>query len=278
MKLVKSSLIVASMLLTSLNASSVVATVNGKNITQEDASMFVQVSAPQSTFESLNNAQKKMVVERLVERELFIEAAKKEGVEKKPEFAEHLAKIKDEILVNLWMQDQMNNTIVSNSEAKDFYDKNKEKYKVPQKAKAKHILVKTEDEAKKIISELKALKGEALKKKFVELAKSKSVGPSKVNGGDLGEFSAKQMVPEFSKATFALKDGTITTAPVKTQFGFHVIYLEKLIPESTIKFDDVKENIIQQLKQQQFNTKITEVSKELKSKAKITIVDLNKTK
>jgi len=278
MKLVKSSLIVASMLLTSLSASSVVATVNGKNITQEDANMFVQVSAPQSTFESLNNAQKKMVVERLVERELFIAAAKKEGIEKKPEFAEHLAKIKDEILINLWMQEQMNNTIVSNSEAKDFYTKNKAKYKTPQKAKAKHILVKTEDEAKKIISELKALKGEALKKKFIELAKSKSVGPSKVNGGDLGEFSAAQMVPEFSKATFALKDGTITTAPVKTQFGFHIIYLEKLIPESTVKFDDVKENIIQQLKQQQFNTKVTEVSKELKSKAKISIVDLNKTK
>ncbi|MEA2027424.1 MAG: peptidylprolyl isomerase [Campylobacterota bacterium] len=278
MKLVKSSLIVASMLLTSLSASSVVATVNGKNITQEDANMFVQVSAPQSTFESLTNAQKKMVVERLVERELFIAAAKKEGIEKKPEFAEHLAKIKDEILINLWMQEQMNNTIVSNSEAKDFYTKNNAKYKTPQKAKAKHILVKTEDEAKKIIAQMKALKGEELKKKFVELAKSKSVGPSKVNGGDLGEFSGAQMVPEFSKATFALKDGTITTAPVKTQFGFHIIYLEKLIAESTVKFDDVKENIIQQLKQQQFNTKVTEVSKELKSKAKISIVDLNKTK
>jgi len=278
MKMIKSSLLVASMVLTTLSASDVVAKVNGKSITKEDANMFIQASAPQSSFADLDLKQKTMVVERLVERELFIEAAKKEGIEKNPEYAENLAKIKDELLINLWMKAQMDNTIVSNSEAKDFYDKNKDQYKTPQKAKARHILLKSEEEAKKIIDELKALKGDDLAKKFVELAKSKSVGPSKVNGGDLGEFSAEQMVPEFSKATFALKDGEITTTAVKTQFGYHVIYLEKMVAESTLEFDGVKDKIIQHLKQQQFNTKVTEVAKELKTKAKIDISDLNKTK
>lgn len=278
MKMIKSSLLVASMVLSTLSASDVVATVNGKSITNDDANMFVQASAPQNTFETLSDEHKKMVVDRLVERQLFIEAAQKEGIAKSPEYAENLAKIKEELLINLWMKAQMDNTIVSNSEAKDFYDKNKAQYKVPQKAKARHILIKTEDEAKKIIDELKALKDKALETKFIELAKTKSVGPSKVNGGDLGEFVAAQMVPEFSKATFALKDGSITMAPVKTQFGYHVIYVEKINPEATVAFDEVKDKIIQQLKQQQFNTKVTEVAKELKSKAEISIVDLNKTK
>jgi len=276
--MIKSSLLVASLVMTTLSANDLLATVNGKKITQEDADIFVQASAPQSTFTTLSDKQKKMVVERLVERELFVEAAKKEGAEKNPEYAQNLEKIKEELLINVWMKEQMDNTIVSNSEAKDFYEKNKAKYKVAQKAKARHILVKEEKEAQKIIDELKTLKGKDLEKKFIELAKAKSVGPSKVSGGDLGEFSAEQMVPAFSKATFALKDGSITTKPVKTQFGYHVVYLEKLTPESTLKFDDVKDKIIQLLKQQQFNTKIGEVAKELKSKAKITINDLNKTK
>ncbi|KIM12973.1 MAG: peptidylprolyl isomerase [Sulfurovum sp. FS08-3] len=278
MKMIKKSVLVASILLSSLSANDVIATVNGKKITDGDADMLIQVSAPQSSFAQLTDEQKKMVVDRLVERELFIEAAKKEGVEKKPEFSENLEKIKEELLINLWMKDQMDNTIVSNSEAKDFYDKNKNEYKTPQKAKARHILVEEESEAKKIIDELKNLKGKELETKFIELAKTKSVGPSKTNGGDLGEFSAEQMVPEFSKATFELQDGTISMTPVKTQFGYHVIYVEKITPQADMSFDDVKDKIINHLKQGQFNERVTEVAKELKAKAQITIVDLNKTK
>jgi len=109
-------------------------------------------------------------------------------------------------------------------------------------AHARHILVKTEEEAKKIIEALKGLKGEALKKKFIELAKSKSTGPSGPQGGDLGTFTKGQMVPEFSKAVWALKPGEITTAPVKTQFGYHVIYLEDKKEAQPTPYEKVKEN------------------------------------
>ncbi len=77
------------------------------------------------------------------------------------------------------------------------------------------------------------------------------------------------MVPEFDKAVFALKKGKITLVPVKTQFGFHVIYLEDTKEASRVSFDVVKEKIVQALKQQQFQQKLSEVAKELKSKAKI---------
>ena len=278
MRIIKSSLLIASLALSSLSASNVIATVNGKSITKSDADIFLKASSSPDTFDSVSNEHKSLIIDRLIERILFIEAAKKDGVEKNPLYTENLEKLKDELLINLWMKEQMANAIVSNSEAKDFFDKNKEKFSNPPKAKASHILVKSEDEAKAIIKELEALKGDELKAKFIELAKSKSTGPSGANGGDLGEFSSEQMVPEFSKATFALKDGEITKSPVKTQFGYHIIYLEKLTPKSDMDFDTVKESIVNSLKQQQFTTKLTEVANELRNKSKITIIDLNSTK
>jgi parvulin-like peptidyl-prolyl isomerase len=278
MKIVKNSLLIASFALSTLSANNIIATVNGKKITKDDANMFLKASSSSNTFDTISNENKHLIIDRLIERILFIEAGKKEGIEKKPIYKENLEKLKDELLINLWMKQQMDNAIVSNSEAKDYYNKNKKKFLTPQKAKASHILVKTEDEAKAIIKELESLKGDELKAKFIELAKSKSIGPSGVNGGDLGEFTAEQMVSEFSKATFALKDGEITKKPVKTQFGYHIIYLEKLIPENQMDFNNVKESIINILKQQQFTKKLTEVANELRNKSKIIIMDFNSTK
>ena len=105
------------------------------------------------------------------------------------------------------------------------------------------------------------------------MAKSKSTGPTGPKGGDLGEFAKGQMVPEFDAAVFKLKEGEITMIPVKTQFGYHVIFLEKSNPESVVPYEQVKDRIIQTLKQKQFQTKLAEVAKELKSKAKISYAD-----
>ncbi|MCK5535221.1 MAG: peptidyl-prolyl cis-trans isomerase [Bacteroidales bacterium] len=164
---------------------------------------------------------------------------------------------------------QLEKSIVSDSEAKEFYEKNKDKFKQAESVQAKHILLKEEKDANAIIKDLKSLKGDALKAKFIELAKSKSTGPSGPKGGDLGTFTKGQMVPEFSKAVWELKEGSITLKPVKTQFGYHVILLEKKNAAKAVAYDKVKEKIILSLKQKQFSGKISEMAKELKSKAKI---------
>ncbi len=134
---------------------------------------------------------------------------------------------------------------------------------------ARHILVKDEKEAQAIIDSLKSLKGDALKTKFIEVAQTKSTGPSGPKGGDLGTFAKGQMVPEFSDAAWALEVGQITTKPVKTQFGYHVIFLEEKTPAKPVSYDEVKDKILTMLKQQQFTAKVGEIAKELKSKAKI---------
>jgi len=269
LKLAKTSLFTVAMMATALTASDILVTVNGKNITKQDAEAFVTASAPQAQFAKLDKSQQDMVVDRLVEKRLFTELAEKEGIEKKPEFQRNMDKIKEELLVNMWMKEQMDNVVVSDSEAKEFYDKNLDKFKEKATVHARHILVKDEKEAQAITDELKTLKGEALKTKFIELAKTKSTGPSGPKGGDLGSFTKGQMVPEFSKAVWNLKVGEVTSKPVKTQFGYHIIYLEDKKEASSVPYEQVKEKIVTSLKQQQFAKKIEEVAKELKSKAKI---------
>ncbi len=269
LKLAKTSLFAVAVMATSVVASDILVTVNGKNITKQDAQAFVTASAPQANFIELAPAEKKMVIDRLVEKVLFTELAAQEGIDKKPEFKRNMEKIKDELLVNMWMKAQMDNAIVSDSEAKAFYEKNAAKFMEKASMHARHILVETEQDAQDIINTLKSLKGEVLKAKFIELAKAKSTGPSSKDGGDLGTFAKGQMVPEFSKAVWALENGQITTTPVKTQFGYHVIYLETKTAEKPTPYENVKNKIITSLKQQQFSVKITEIAKELKSKAKI---------
>ena len=269
LKLAKTSLLAVAVMATSVVASDVLATVNGKNITKQDAEQFVAAASPQAHFSQLDAAQKNMIKQRLIEKVLFTELAKKEGIENTPEFKAAIEKIKEELLVNVWMKKQLDATLVSDSEAKEFYEKNKDKFKQPESVTASHILVKTEDEAKAIINELKPLKGAELKEKFVALAKAKSTGPSGPKGGSLGTFTKGQMVPEFAKAVWALKDGTITLEAVKTQFGYHIIYLEKKNAPVALPYEAVKDKIIASLKQKQFAVKVAEVAKELKSKAKI---------
>ena len=120
-----------------------------------------------------------------------------------------------------------------------------------------------------MIKELK--KAKDVKAKFIELAKKKSTGPSAANGGDLGWFDAKRMVKPFSDAAFKLKKGSFTTTPVKTQFGYHVIYLEDKKAAGNVSFEQAKPNIEQTLKVQKFQKEIKETAKKLTAKADIKI-------
>ncbi|HWQ40798.1 MAG TPA: peptidylprolyl isomerase [Desulfosporosinus sp.] len=109
----------------------------------------------------------------------------------------------------------------SDADVKAFFDKNKDNYSQPESVTAHHILLKTEDEAKAIIAQLKAGAD------FIQLAKDKSIEPgAKESGGDLQTFTKGKMVPEFETAAFAQKVGTISEVPVKTEFGYHVIRID----------------------------------------------------
>jgi len=125
--------------------------------------------------------------------------------------------------------------------------------------------VEKESEAKDIIAKLKKDP-----KAFEKLAKEKSKDPgSKANGGDLGWFDVRSMVPEFSAAVTKLEKGKTTTEPVKTQFGYHVIQLEDSRPMQAPPFEQVKTGLTQQVQQQELKKMLDDI----KAKAKIDIVE-----
>jgi len=125
---------------------------------------------------------------------------------------------------------------------KEAYEAFVKDYKGEEEVRASHILVKTEQEAKDILTQLE--KGGD----FAKLAKEKSIDPSKDrNGGDLGFFSKEQMVKEFAEAAFAMKKGETVKAPVKTQFGWHVIRVTDRRAGAAPKFDEVKDQLRQKL-------------------------------
>ncbi len=163
---------------------------------------------------------------------------------------------------------------IPEKESQEFYKAHPEYFKVPEQAKASHILIKLEPNAdetkrsaalKKIKEVQKELKnGET----FASLAQKYSEGPTNVKGGDLGYFSRGQMVKPFEDAAFALKPGE-TSEIVETSFGLHLIQLTDKKPEGTLDYKEVKEKISQHLKQKRMKQDVTTYIQDLKSKAKI---------
>ncbi len=168
----------------------------------------------------------------LVERKLLIQDALKSGIENTEDYKKKLNALKKELALTLWMEQEAKKieSSTTQKDLKEFYENNKNNFKTPPQLKARHILVKTKEEAEAIIKSLESSKD--VKSDFIKLAQEKSIGPSGKSGGDLGWFPLDRMVPEFSEAADRLKKGEFTKEPVKTQFGYHVIYLEDKKGES----------------------------------------------
>jgi len=252
-----------------LVASEVVATVNGIDITQKELNEFVVAQLPGANFSLLTYQQQQNVINKLIDSKLFLEDAKRIHIDKSPAFIEALKKEKEKLMLDFWMKKRVEEIAISDREAKIYYKNNQKKFNRPASVKVRHILLTTQEEARAIIRELEASRN--LKKKFIELAKSNSTGPSAVNGGELDWFIKEQMVPEFSEAAFALNVGEITHYPVKTQFGYHVIYLEKKHHAGSIPFKSVKSDIIKVLRSLKFKVKLEKLSKKMKKTAKISV-------
>lgn len=244
------------------------ATVDGEKITDADLKVIARAIPGFQGLDQLNDDQIKQLVDQAVERALLVKEAKKSGIQKDSKFTELLEKLKNDLSLELWMKKEFEAIKISDKEIEKFYNDNKDKFVQPAAVKAKHILVATEDEAKAIISDLDKVK-DNLMDKFAEMAKTKSTGPSGASGGELGWFDAKQMVKPFSDAAFGLSKGTYTKTPVKTQFGYHVIYVEDKKDGESVALDKVKPNIEQNLKMQVFQKSVKDKALTLKKDAKI---------
>ena len=217
----------------------VLAKVNGEVITQADIDLFYQALPDQIKQIPIEQVQNQ-ILDRLIDQQLISREAKKAGFDKRPDIMRKLAYEKIKILNESYLANVLEKEVTP-ERVLETYNRSIALEKKREEVKARHILVKTEAEALDII---KALKSGA---DFISLAKERSTGPSGKNGGDLGFFTADQMVPAFSKAAYALRKGETSDKPVQTQFGWHVIKVEDKRLAGARPFEELEPLIREQL-------------------------------
>ena len=189
----------------------VAAVINGEQITVAEVKELYeenpQIKA-QVPFEEFYSR----ALDVIVNSKLALQAATKANIQATPEYQKELATVQDELARKVYIDKQVA-ARVTDEAVKSFYDNYVSEFKSAKEVKAKHILVDTEDMAKEIIAKLDK------KAKFDDLAKEYSKDQA-----DLGYFTADMMVPEFSEAAFAMEKGSYSKEPVKTEFGYHVIW------------------------------------------------------
>jgi len=260
--------VVASLALSSslfAQTNKVYAVVNGENITASD--IAVALRDPRIKFDTLQEVQKKQVLDNIIEQKLLAQKAFKSGIVKSAEFKKELEKVKQNLAYQIWIRDLSKTVEVTDKEVKAHYSKNKAKYITPLELKASHILVKTEKEANEIIKKLSNSKDKKIS--FTKMAKEKSTGPSGSNGGELGWFTKDKMLPEFSAAAEKLKVGEVSKKAVQTQYGFHVIYLDDKKTSTSLSYEKIKSQLKQELLQTIFVQKVQKIAADLKKKSKI---------
>ncbi len=239
----------------------VVATVNGADIYYSELLEAQRAMGGQAQAMPLNVIQG-LLVNSIADRKLVAATARMEGVHKTDEFKKRMQSIEEHVLQRQYLMDYADKA-VTDEKVKVKYDEMVKSFNPEKQVHARHILLKTEDEAKAVIKELE---GGA---DFAELAKTKSTGPSGPNGGDLGFFGAGQMVPEFELAAFDLKEGGFSKKPVKTQFGYHVIKAEAFRVSEPPKLEEVADKIKGDLA----NDAVTSYIEGLRKKAEIKMFD-----
>jgi len=218
------------------------ATVNGKPITQQEYDTFVR----EHTKGNSGKIDQKQVLNEMITRELVYQDALKQGLDKDPDVLKKLEEMKLNLILGAALEKVMSKAAITDAELKKMYDSKVADFNVKE-YKARHILLKSKEEAEKVITELD------MGADFADLAKKKSTGPSGKSGGDLGWFAPQQMVPEFSAAVTKLEKGKYTKQPVQTKFGWHVIKLEDTRQAEPPKFEAVKPQLHKLAQQQRVN-------------------------
>ena len=213
-----------------------IANVAGNPIYQAEVDDMVAAYAQRG--QNYDNPQgRAALLDQLINKKLLLLDAQKNLLEHNAAFKAELAKVKEEMLANFNLQKAIESVTVTDADAENYYNENKAQFVKGESVSASHILVDSEDKAKEIMAKIEA--GEV---SFEDAARENSSCPSSENGGNLGEFTKGQMVPEFDEAVFAMGVGEIA-GPVKTQFGYHLIKLNAKNEAKVYDFEEIKDQL-----------------------------------
>lgn len=238
----------------------VLAVVAGEEITEAEFNTFLR-NAPKEQQAYASNPQfRQQFLEQLISLYTFAKMGEEEKLDETEEFAKIMQNARRDILAQMAMAETLKGVTVSEEEAKENYEANKEQFVKGETINAKHILTDSEEKCSGILESI--VSGE---KEFEEAAKEHSTCPSSERGGDLGEFGRGQMVKEFDDAAFAAEPGHIA-GPVKTQFGYHLIKVEKKNESAAAAYEEAAANIKNMLIQQKQTEVYRKKAQELKDK------------
>ncbi|MBQ2691849.1 MAG: peptidylprolyl isomerase [Clostridia bacterium] len=243
-----------------MNEQKILATVNGINITDMDIDAFIATLPQDQKMYAQNPQFRQQCLDQIISVNLFAMQAEEDKLNETEEYTQFMANAKRDILAQLAMKQLFDAVVVTKEDCRQFYNTNTHSFKKGETVSAKHILVQNEDHCKNVLDSINS--GEVT---FEAAAIEHSTCPSKERGGDLGEFGKGQMVPEFEEAAFAAEVGSVV-GPVKTQFGYHLIKVEKKNEASVVPFDEVQANIEQYLIQAKRAELFEEKSAALKAK------------
>lgn len=221
------------------NPQAVVATVNGEKITLSDVQGAMDMLPPQLR-QLPSTLIYPMLVNQLVDQKAILFAAHKENLEKKPDAQKAIRIASENALQNVWLSQQVMPHL-TDKEIKQYYDQNYVNKPPEKEIHARHILVKTDAEARDAISKLK--NGADFGKLAALISTDK--GSASQNGGDLGWFKKGDMIPAFSDAAFAMKPNEYSTTPVKSQYGYHIIQVLDVRTQPVPPLDSIKDKIRQ---------------------------------
>jgi len=192
------------------------------------------------------------LLDRVIDSALVSQKARLENLQDDPEVKARMARIKVRVMRSVYLERYIATTVTEAALA-ERYERFVGEMARGEEVKVSHILLESEAEAAAVIDELRA------GAEFADLAKQKSVGPSAGQGGDIGYFGRDEVVPEFAAAAFALEPGEMTEAPVKTQFGWHVILVEDRRPQTPPSLDEKREALSNELTQEAFARLVKEL-------------------
>lgn len=220
-------------------------TVNGQGISQENLDQFVSLLVAQGAQDTPQL--RAQVKQEMIARLVAVQAAEKAGLQKDAAVQQQVELARQSILVRALMAQHLKDHPITDEALQKEYDALKAQQADKKEYKVRHILVKDEDQAKAIIKAI-----QSGKTTFAAAAKKDSIDSgSGKNGGELGWGPATNYVPEFAKAVETMKKGELGSAPVKTQFGWHVIEVEDERPVTFPSFEESKPQLEQMMRQQE---------------------------
>ena len=213
----------------------------------------IRAAPPAAVFAMLPPDMVRQLIDRAITERAFLNAARKAGLDKDPEVQRRIRRAEEQELVQSLLGREVN-ALVTDAAVRARYDRDTAGRQGEEEVQARHILVRTETEARQALAEAQRPNAD-----FAEIARRRSIDPGAQSGGDLGFFKKADMVPEFANAAFALQPGQISPAPVRSPFGWHIIKVEARRTAPAAAFEEVQEQLRRQMMEEQVEAVVRRV-------------------